>query len=1325
MKKRSKSSLRSKRGAGTALVLTLFFILLISALVVALLISMRLDRSSTQGYYQSARVQELANGALEEILFDFQSEIAAGSRQSNVFIVNGQEIFVPKAATASQPARIGFALGTNGDYATDLDTNNVKLPPTLIRVSRANYDSNTVFPSSVYDATKTPPARASAVSTTNYSANGRTISPKRWNSSYLLSGTTTPPARFTNNAPDWIYMTRAGSRIVVDADVPSSKAGQDLDNTNTIVGRYAYVVYDGGGLIDVNAAGFPSTLTATNSAVRGKSSIIYAALASLPGLNATNVDDLLKWRSAGSVGTFNATNFLKASTNWMTNGFLSATNGDSPFLGRKDLIGYFTKKVGNTQALPLLGTFSRYVAAPSLRPTTPSGVALGSQFDYDGKADNVSTNAPIANRDLANVRMAKNATISHYSDDATALPKSYDATEGDPLLQSRFSLARLGWLEKYANPDTGAGPSETSNEGKAIKACFGLVWGAPGGNGGTSSANGGNNCWNYVGATGDISKPPATIKTLAEVAAEGREPDFFELLKAAILTGSLGVGPGRAAYNNGTTTSGYVNSEYALSMTPVAQFTGPFGYYCHTLGPASTTPAPARIPDVQIMKIGANIIDQYDADSWPTAIYFKYGYPDPGDATKTIQIGSNDPAVGAPAGNPILGPVTMIYGIENLPYLATIRQLNASLGRPNGSDPTLGSDLSVKSMSGWLQPYLWNPHQPPPQTSTTRPTKFQIRAYGASMRMVWLYDPNPAGNIDDWNTTTEGPVKQYQLSTYQGGRSLVVDYYQENRNDEVCDIGTLNFRDTPATSSFYGKAFPLLLNMDDATPDHRSYGSPTPNGTADQNIAFYNKNLIDYSIPNHFLGFSTGETPLSSLGSNYNPFFVLDYGTPAVPAPNHLWRGGASIVNRPDIATPATTYTLGWRDSGGKFHPYSYITGAFAYQGIKLQQGVEIQGKTPTSPGYPVQTGFPNRKVGYANPEYGAGDTWMLSDPRTERFSLAMRFWSGFRDDITVYSEQSKRGQWYYWLGPPQGEPANSFSRGNMFDMFGADKASRFFPGDYVVNTGTDAGAFFYRDRDGVVRPADGFYGNSTSGDGRMTFISTPTGSTASGDNAAKSHGRLPVILDRPFNSVAELGYVFRDQPFKTLDFFSDKSADSALLDVFCLHDTAAVTPKGLLPIAAGRMNLNATPVTSLKALLKGGSKKDADSGYNLQNEVDSLASNISSQITTATGFSPLSGYRDLAPALVSAIRNTATVPAADKANKAYLEAPLRALAEAADFRTWNLVIDLIAQTGQISPNGTKASDFTVQAECRVWLHVAIDRFTGKVIARQVEPVYE
>src|SRR5205807_7208101 len=99
------------------------------------------------------------------------------------------------------------------------------------------------------------------------------------------------------------------------------------------------------------------------------------------------------------------------------------------------------------------------------------------------------------------------------------------------------------------------------------------------------------------------------IKPLDQVVNDGREPNFFELLKAGILSGSVGLGSG--------STNTFVAAETKYYSTPFSS-------------------------DYQIMQIGANIIDQWDSDNIPTFIGFK---------------------------DPVTSTVYEVAGTENLPYL--------------------------------------------------------------------------------------------------------------------------------------------------------------------------------------------------------------------------------------------------------------------------------------------------------------------------------------------------------------------------------------------------------------------------------------------------------------------------------------------------------------------------------------------------------------------------------------------------------------------------------------------------------------------------------
>jgi hypothetical protein len=58
--------------------------------------------------------------------------------------------------------------------------------------------------------------------------------------------------------------------------------------------------------------------------------------------------------------------------------------------------------------------------------------------------------------------------------------------------------------------------------------------------------------------------------------------------------------------------------------------------------------------------------------------------------------------------------------------------------------------------------------------------------------------------------------------------------------------------------------------------------------------------------------------------------------------------------------------------------------------------------------------------------------------------------------------------------------------------------------------------------------------------------------------------------------------------------------------------------------------------------------------------------------------------------------------------------------------RVWNVLIDVVAQSGKYKPNAQSlTNDFVVEGEQHYWVHVAIDRFTGEVLDKQIEVVNE
>ena len=261
---------------------------------------------------------------------------------------------------------------------------------------------------------------------------------------------------------------------------------------------------------------------------------------------------------------------------------------------------------------------------------------------------------------------------------------------------------------------------------------------------------------------------------------------------------------------------------------------------------------------------------------------------------------------------------------------------------------------------------------------------------------------------------------------------------------------------------------------------------------------------------------------------------------------------------------------------------------------------------------------------------------------------------------------------------------------------------------DNAAITSTRTG---YADEDGIIRPAD-----ATNPD---PSVLTTGSSTPSYTADVAYH---PVVLNRPFRNVAELGYTFRDLPWKTLDLFSQNSADAGLLDVFSIVDEPAMT--------AGRVNLNTQQTPVLQSILAGtiwneiSSSTVTMSGANAQS-----AATMAANIAFATSTNPLTNKSSIitAAGLSKTILPT-TSPATPHDNqtvKARREVVPRAVSSVSQTRVWNLLIDVVAQSGRYPPGDKDLKKFIVEGEQHYWVHIAIDRFTGQVIDRQIEVVKE
>ena len=196
--------------------------------------------------------------------------------------------------------------------------------------------------------------------------------------------------------------------------------------------------------------------------------------------------------------------------------------------------------------------------------------------------------------------------------------------------------------------------------------------------------------------------------------------------------------------------------------------------------------------------------------------------------------------------------------------------------------------------------------------------------------------------------------------------------------------------------------------------------------------------------------------------------------------------------------------------------------------------------------------------------------------------------------------------------------------------------------------------------------------------------------------------------LNRPFQSLAELGRVFRDQPWKTLDvFMTTAPPDAGLLDIFTLHESAN---------EGGKTSLNTRQKPVLTAILSQVTKRLNGAGI-INSTTD--PSDLTNIVNAVVALQPMVRKTEL----LTGLAGTATVTGLG--NKEAQESVVRAFSDACQTRTWNLLIDVIAQSGRYPPTASTLAGFLVEGEQHYWVHVAIDRFTGQVVDKQIEVVNE
>jgi hypothetical protein len=1245
------------REQAAALLIVLAMVVLATGLVVAYFSRVTSDRPVAHSSFNQLKVDQLAQSAMDNVIGDFRQEI-----------INGSASPAPTFGPSSNP----------GPFNLYVPVTTANIVP--VRSPTATPGTTPAIPNlirrSVRSDTIPSPARASRASAVNsmvdVSANGRSVTLARWNSHYMIpklnlgdAGSDPVTTGFSAPnywAPDWVYVTlEYGADVLLNPNTDSD--GRPV----TPIGRYAYMIYDEGGLLDMNAAGYPSVGTPLTVLQYGrKGSLAFADLTGLPGLS-TATDNIVGWRNYASAEpsgsfpsfSFNANsantyydfilsdpnyiqllNYLPNPTptplNYFTNFFLTTAwqaswgpqynssqtvQTDQGFNTRQSLLKLRSSLsgggIGFVNALQYLGTSSREALAsapqwtgPSPTPTSTNPnfqtLLVTQQFTRSGGSTAYVGDYLVNKRFL----LQRLNWLTYKGPSATRNIPTSAPPLGDPdydmwlLTRPDLSSIRFELTSSFLRLGTDLSIPGSNSETAYIYKYFGLVWDAT------------NERWNYIGHP---DTPTATSPPASSIAGFGpggtndpntvpttRELDFFELLQAGLLSGS--VGDSVASYPELPTS--YQGSQM-----------------------------------LHILTIGANLIAQSRVDSYPVRV------------ACTVTVG------GTPT-------VMEAVGIPRLPCV------NSLAACPVGIPTTTLSG----GMNWLLVPNLWDP-----------------------FRDTWDLTETNSGNTGNKPLSTPGylrpPVRIVVKGTGPGGSATigfgaVAAVTSSGRIDPVTNpvtlLSSVTFNPLSLEPFQTGQVTPpaqknvgrdgfleaMRMGVSDVTP------TPTP----------FNPTAVGSTTAPSWNGVARPQN------DNSNTLRTDDYAVFRLSANIPASTTGYPVL----ILYPGFQVEMEYQSPNGNWYPYSFLQGnnatnTWISSNLNLATSYSKYGTPPgnSAPTIVNATGPANTVTRWDQVTNGRGGVGALAqapmfakaDPRSIRYNTQIGALTVSGNSAGVIGSIWPSG----YATPPPMPPGTSN------------------PAIYSQTTGDNA--------PGATNPY----------------------SESNGDAVR------PVMVSRPFRSVGEMGYAFRDQPFRTLSFSSTNSPDAGLLDLFTTvaygptptpSPSPSITPTYPTPTATPRggvISLNSLQAPSLAAVLTGtiareDTPRSASGASPSPSPVSAiLASNTATSLVLSTSSAPVVNRAGLA-ALIAPTPNASPSPSILDASvpKTQREAVVRALGEVDQTRTWNLMIDVIAQSGRYPPNATSFQNgFVVEGEQRYWVHVAIDRFTGQVIDKQIEVVTE
>jgi len=1212
----------SSREQGAALIIVLAFVVLLTVLAIAYFSRATSDRPVAHSSFNQSKADQLAQSAMDNIIGDLRQEITNGSNPP-ITLSNSTTIYTPTSGANMVPMC----------SPTPIPGTTPTIPNLIRRSARSDPAPPVRWPDPVVGPALG--SRASAVnSTTDISANGRSVTLARWNSHYLIpkSDTTndkSDPITTTSGfsgpnywAPDWVFVTNNGATIITQPNT-------------SVIGRYAYAIYDEGGLPDMNAAGYPSTTTIIQYGRKG--SLAFTDLTGLGsfGLSTTGIDNVVGWRNYASSqpsGNFanltltpNASlyyNFILSDPTYIQltpgppyyspNYFLSTSQApaynnqtDQAFTTRQELINSRTaiSAVNSTaftaNALQYLGTFSREAVAstPQWSPATQDSInpnfqtlVVTNQFTRnDGTTANVGDY--LVNKRFLLQRL--NWLTYRGPSAARTIPTSAPAIGNlnyDMWLLTRPNGLTFGLTSNFLLQGTDLSQIGQTATTANIYKYFGLVWDAT------------NERWNYIGhpPSPSASSPLATsIATfgVGGTQAANRDPDFFELLRAGILNGSIADSP--ASYPE----------------LPIAQ---------------------QQSPVLHVLTIGANLIAQSRVDSYPVRIACSVTV----NGTPTTM-----EAVGAP----------------RLPYVNSLAACPVGVTAPSGG------------MNWLLVPNLWDP-----------------------FRDTWDLTEANTSNSGNGPLLTPGYLRPPVRITVGGSSGAPsVGGSGGSGSGSLGVTSTVTQSGRVASASAVGTAitipfspFPTTGGL--ATGNVTTSGNPTVVVGRDGFLQAMRLGFLDFSTgPGSFdpttrgsstPGWSTVARP---QGDNVNAPRSDQYVVFRISSPSSLTlpSTGYPVL----ILNTGFQMTMDYQSPNGTWYSYSFLQG---------NNATNTWIAANPNPLY-IATNYST----YGTPSGNTAPTIVNSSTVTRTLWNSATGGVAALANAPMFAKADPRSIRYNSVIGWISLPANTAGIIGSIWPSGASAPTmqpNANPASYSQTTGDNAAA-------------------ASAG-----VTSNPYDQT-NGDTVR------PLMMNRPFRSVGEMGYAFRDQPFRTLSFSTAASPDAGLLDLFSVNDYSDSSG-----MRGGVVNVNSRQAPAIAGVLTSTIRREdtprvftAGAPSPSPSPLASPPANsAATSLTLSTISAPLVNTAGLATLIANETGLGPTVP------KTQRESIARALGEADQTRTWNLLVDVIAQSGRFPPNAASGpnttnplANFVVEGEQRYWVHVAIDRFTRQVIAKQIEVV--